>query len=221
MHFEPLVAFEMARLCTRLVKGNDKSKSAKWSANQRQYKVIGAYTNSRIGHLPQGAPTSPMLANLAVRKLDAEIESIAAAHGLTFTRYADDIALSTNSSTFSRQKARSVIGEVYRAMGSAGFSPNATKTKVVSPGARKVVLGLLVDGNEPRLTREFKARLRQHLHYLVSSQIGPTAHAAKRKFASTQGLCNHVRGLISYATQVEKGFGDACLAKFGNIVWPI
>ena len=72
-------------------------------------------------------------------------------------------------------------------MGRVGLSPNVTKTRVLPPGARKVVLGLLVDGQEPHLTREFRARLRQHIYYLLHPDIGPVRHAAKRGFISVRG----------------------------------
>lgn len=219
MKFQPLISFEMARLCTRLSDEDDERRDHRWWADKVTYQVISAYTGYRMGYLPQGAPTSPMLANLAVRDLDAAVQKIAKAYGLTYTRYADDIALSTDSTSFSREKARQVIGKVYRAMGSRGFSPNATKTRISSPGARKVVLGLLVDGDVPRLSRDFKARLRQHLYYLEN--LGPTVHARKRKFASTQGLKNYLVGLISYARQVEPEYADECCAKFDNVTWPL
>ena len=100
-----------------------------------------------------------------------------------------------------------------------GLSPNQAKTQIIPPGARKIVLGLLVDGGSPRLTREFKSRLRMHLYYLNHSMIGPGKHAECRGFDSIIGLCAHVRGLIAHAQLVEPDYGEACLEEFNKIAW--
>ena len=45
-------------------------------------------------HLPQGAPSSPQLANLLPFHLDRRLAGYAAAVGATYTRYADDLTIS-------------------------------------------------------------------------------------------------------------------------------
>ena len=195
--YQALVAFELTRLCTRLGKRTPLRIGQRWRAHLGRRTVIGSYSVWRMGHLPQGAPTSPMLANLAVISFDGEVNEIANWHGLIYTRYADDIALSTAEKDFSRTAAGKVIGEVYAAMGRYGLSPNVTKTRASSPASRKVVLELLVDGPAPRLSREFKANLRRHLHYLRRPDVGPGNHAAARGFAAIAGLRHHVEGLVA------------------------
>jgi RNA-directed DNA polymerase len=59
--YQPLVAFELSRLCTRLGPVPSFRQRRRWRTNPERYPIIAAYASSRIGHLPQGAPTSPML----------------------------------------------------------------------------------------------------------------------------------------------------------------
>jgi hypothetical protein len=173
-----------------------------------------------MGHLPQGAPTSPVLANLAMRRFDAEVEDIAQANGLIYTRYADDLTFSTADPDFGRGRAEFLIRHVYSVMGQVGLSPNIAKTRLCPPGARKFVLGLLVDGNAPRLSRQFKSNLRQHLYYLLHPKIGPMEHANRRKFAAIGGLHNHLAGLVAFAKQIEPKFGGQCSQLLDEIAWP-
>ena len=223
--YQPLISFEMTRLSTRLGGSSVRKRGERWRAHVKpreiqSYDVYRPFGGPRVGHLPQGAPTSPMLANLAMRSFDAELEKLAANHGLRYTRYADDLTLSTKGN-FTRDQAAHVIGLAYEAMGRVGLSPNATKTRVTPPGSRKMVLGLLVDGEEPRLPREFKETMRRHLHYLGRADIGPVAHALARGFASTIGMRHHIEGLLSFAKQIEPLYAAECKRKFGSIDWPI
>lgn len=225
--YQPLISLEMARICTRLAGFSGLRATDRWHAQSWRWPVVEAYQVYRadhgpmIGHLPQGAPTSPMLANLAMREFDASVGAVARKHGLIYTRYADDLTLSTADKRFTRGRCSQVVGEVYQLMGKVGLSPNVTKSRVTPPGSRKVVLGLLVDGPEPRLTREFRARMRQHLHYLRRPDIGPVRHARALGFISVAGLRNHLRGLGTFARQIDKPYGEDCLRALDGVAWPI
>lgn len=220
--FQALVAFEMTRLCTRLFPG-PLYDTAKWAASGTRESLysIRAYNENWQGHLPQGAPTSPMLANLVCRNLDELLSDLADAAGMQYTRYADDLSFSTTSNMFSRGRAAKLIGEVFLNLARLGFSPNKSKTCIVPPGGRKIVLGLLVDGDRPRLSREFKATLRQHIYYLTSPKYGPVEHARARGFVSLVGLRNYVLGLIGYAGQIEPDYAQARRREFEKVKWPI
>lgn len=220
--YQPLVAFELARLCTRL---RDKHREANiWlparrRPDWRRYSRNSIYPRTLIGVLPQGAPSSPMLANLAVRDLDEELTETAIACGVRYSRYADDLTFSTDRKSFGRSRAQDLIGRVYETIGNRGLSPNRSKTTIVPPGARKVVLGLLVDGNTPRLTRDFRARLRKHLHHVSDPKQGPVQHAARRGFATVEGLRQHLLGLIAYAGQVDPIYASKCRSILNAADW--
>jgi RNA-directed DNA polymerase len=52
--YQPLVSFELARLCTRISTGNSPN-LPHWRSERHSFGVM-AYSNHAMGHLPQGAP---------------------------------------------------------------------------------------------------------------------------------------------------------------------
>lgn len=210
--YPALLSFQLARLCTRV----------------RREDLIGTVPRHRVrslpirprvaGHLPQGAPTSPMLANLAVERLDDHLSTMAKQHGWTYTRYADDLAFSRIDDS-NRGSAVMLVKLVERALIDFGFVPQSAKTRIASPGARKVLLGTLVDRERPRLTRRFRDNLETHLYALTAQRIGPTAHVGRRGFVSKIGMRRHVEGLLAFAHQVDPIYAAKQYVRFNSIDW--
>ena len=224
--YQPLIAFELARLCTRMGGPSYIRRRPRWHVWSRwstitHYEPWNPTGGPLMGHLPQGAPTSPMLANLAVAKLDEEIIAVAAKFGLIYTRYADDLLLSTAAKEFSRERARAVVGQVTAALGRWGLGANSAKTSVSPPGSRKIALGLALEGTSPRLPRHFKAKMRGHLYYLENPAIGPIRHARARGFASVIGLRHHLLGLAAFAMQIEPSYGESIKQRLSAVDWPL
>ena len=200
--YQPLVAFELSRLCTRIrVSGNPDTKF--WRG---EFSATLPYKDSRIGHLPQGAATSPKIANLVMRSLDEKLYDFASGNELIYTRYADDLIFSSRQ-PFDRALASTHIQAVNQVLRGGGYWLNRAKTKVVPPGTRKVVLGLLVDGPVPRLTKAYKKYVGDHLYYLSHPEISAQAHATRKGFNSLQGLINHISGKIAYGISIEPRWG--------------
>lgn len=224
--YQPLVSFEMARLCTRMGGRSHIRRKLRWMrwSNWRaitHYEPWNRTGGPEIGHLPQGAPTSPMLANLAVIHLDTDVAAIAKKLGLTYTRYADDLILSSAAKGFTREKAQQAIGQVTAALGKWGLGANSAKTSVSPPGSKKIALGLALEGPTPRLPRHFKEKLRAHLFYLENRVIGPVGHARARGFTSVIGLRNHLQGLAAFAAQIEPKYGADIKSRLAAVDWPL
>lgn len=216
--YQPLVAFELARICTHQLERSRKHLLKSWQV-WRPRAAIPNYQNRTMGRLPQGAPTSPMLSNLVMRDIDPILAAVARKAGMTYTRYSDDLTFSTRDSDFERAKALLMIQEISSTLKSFGLFPKKKKTVVVPPGARKVVLGLLVDGDIPRLPPAFKDLLRQHLYYL--KKVGPFEHAKARNFETVGGMYRHIRGLIDFAKMVEPVYASKQIAIFNSVNWPM
>lgn len=216
--YQGLVAFELARLTTHSPGLSPRYTLATWRG-RGCHEVIPSYNNAHLGYLPQGAPTSPMLSNLIMCDADAKIESVAKTFGLNYTRYSDDLTFSTRGNDFTRSRATRLVANITLLLARMGLYPQERKTKIVPPGARKVVLGLIVDGATPTLAREFRSLLRQHLYYLES--VGPIEHAKKRGFETVWGMHSYIRGLIDFAKMVDRPYADRILARFVAIDWPL
>ncbi|HPD14205.1 MAG TPA: reverse transcriptase family protein [Planctomycetota bacterium] len=111
--------------------------------------------------LPQGAPTSPALANLACRHLDARLDGLAAKFGCVYTRYADDLTFSGDEA-FARSLKR-FLPLVHQIVSNEGFKLKKGKTHYARRGARQEVTGLVVNDG-PRVPRAYRRRLRAILH---------------------------------------------------------
>jgi retron-type reverse transcriptase len=218
--YQPLVAFELARICTRRGQDSYARRGRKWQSSWRDEVTIPDYYSALLGHLPQGAPTSPMLANLVMKKFDEVVSGIAADRGLIYSRYADDLSFSTDCDQFNRDDARTLVSIVKVELKRYGFRSHYMKTKISPPGSRRIVLGLLVDGDEPRLSKAYRKTLDQHLHFMSPESVGPVAHAEHNNFRSVYGLKNHVEGLIIHAAQVDPDYAQMCWTKFHRVEWP-
>jgi RNA-directed DNA polymerase len=206
-----LLSFQLTRLCTRVAPGSKKYERARWQG-PTGYKI---FPHRFVGHLPQGAPTSPLLANLVCAGLDNSLAELAARYNCMVSRYADDVVFS--GTDLGREPAIKLIAEVSAAFGKLGFDRNRRKTHIVSPGARKIVTGLLVDSRRPRLTRAFRDRLRLHLYHAATKGI--PEHCLRRKFRSIIGFREHLNGLITYAENVDVLFGARCREQFRRLNW--
>ncbi|TFZ02979.1 RNA-directed DNA polymerase [Ramlibacter henchirensis] len=212
LQYRPLLSFELARLCTTLhLPGASQAYLRPSTAAQR----YSFYRKDVMGVLPQGAPTSPMLANLAAHDLDARLQDFADAAGMIYTRYADDL-------TFSTVRLSAPISqlqyEVSRQIGLTGFSENKRKRRVAGPGSRRTVLGLLVDGAEPKLSRQFIARVDRHLY--AAKKYGLEAAASRAAFDSAFGFHNHLGGLVAYSMDAERKRGAMFLERLREIPVP-
>lgn len=124
------------------------------------------------GCLPQGAPTSPVLANMVCGSLDRDLITLAEIHHMRVTRFADDITFSTRGEFPSAiAEAESEGGALVVRLGPAlldtlshnGFTVNTKKVRLQSRQCRQEVTGITVNVRA-NLQRHFPASIRAMLH---------------------------------------------------------
>jgi RNA-directed DNA polymerase len=173
--------------------------------------ALTALTTYR-GVLPQGAPTSPALANVHARTLDERVVAIASAHDLQYTRYADDLTLSGGALA-----ERAVRREVEEAVKRSGFELNARKTRVMTRKQRQIVTGIVTNDrlNWPRERRRW---LRQEVYYLERYSVeGHLAHVQRGRSRYRDYIYGHVLALNA----VRPDEARPLLERLDRIEWPL
>jgi retron-type reverse transcriptase len=111
-------------------------------------------------HLPQGAPTSPALANLVAYSLDVRLEGLARRIGAIYTRYADDLSFSGDLAI--APALRRAVPDIVR---DCGFALNPAKTRMQPAHARQMVTGIVVN-QHVNLPRQDYDLLKATIHHL-------------------------------------------------------
>jgi RNA-directed DNA polymerase len=162
-------------------------------------------------HLPQGSPSSPALANLATHALDRRVAGLAAAAGASYTRYADDLALSLDGPGAQR-RARRLAAMIRTIAAEEGFRVNEPKTTVATWSHRQLLCGVVVND---RLTvpRAEYDRLRAVLHNCRQSDPESQNRDGVPDFRS------HLLGRIAWVASLDPGRGERLRNQFDAISW--
>ena len=153
-------------------------------------------------HLPQGAPTSTLLANLVLYSVDKDIRGECSRAGVPYSTWVDDLAMSGHGS-------KEIIGAIVAALSKNGFSVSHRKLKVMGPGDSKVLTGMLL-GRRPGVTRERLSNLRSGIHKL---RIGKVPEESQPNYVrSLRGSILFVASLAPNKAQGLRRDLDQCLA---------
>ena len=106
--------------------------------------------------LPQGAPTSPFLANLAMSAMDKRLVEFCRPKGINYSRYLDDLAFSAD------HNFRQLRGPISSLIQHQGFQLSAEKSKFMGRHQPQVVTGLQVN-QKLRPCASYRANLTQDL----------------------------------------------------------
>lgn len=160
-------------------------------------------------HLPQGAPSSPALANLCAFRLDSRLAAAAAHHGLTYSRYADDLTFSATDINFAPGR---ITQWVERIVLEEGFEPNPRKTQVMRPNGAQRVTGIVVNHSLNVARRDYDA---------LKAQIYNCARGSWQVQNRTQvaDFRRHLEGRVNWVEQVNSSRGKRLRALLAQIHW--
>jgi RNA-directed DNA polymerase len=150
--------------------------------------------------LPQGAPTSTMLANLVMLPAHRAISSFAERHSLSYTLFVDDL-------TISGSKPRDILQQIIQILQGYGFAIAAKKLHILDRHERQETTGLVVN-REIAVGRAEREQLRLELLRLRDSKV-----MSLRQFSS-------IWGRIRYIGFIHASHGQA-LGELAEAVLPV
>ena len=194
--------------------------TAPYEFDSKVANIVASLATNSLGTLPQGSPCSPILANIIAAQMDDELSRFAKSRYCVYTRYADDITISTKRQVLSPQIARypsargtgqAILGDnLLGIIERHDFRINNRKTRLQNHSTRQLCTGLVVNGHRVSVPRDYVRRLRSLLDHWCKNgwEDAAAALAAERgrpSFTERTQLVNHVRGRLDYLGMVSGG----------------
>ena len=204
--YPPTIARLLTGLCTIA------TPEAVWKTHPGPWTTadISAQEQLRRWHLPQGTPTSPMLANLSAFRLDCRLRGLAKSLRAYYTRYADDFTLSIDRGLLRKaDKLRQLVTTI---AAEEGFIVNVRKHRVLKRGQRQRVTGVVVN-EHPNMSRRDFDRLKAILTNCI--RHGPTTQ-------NRDGVANfreHLQGRVAHVMMLNEKRGAKLQKLFERIDW--
>lgn len=161
-------------------------------------KILTALTTYKF-ELPQGTPTSPILANLVLYNLDKRISALCRTRQISYTRFFDDISISGN------KPLTSTLNKIEEFIRVEGFL--AHKRKIKGTGEYQIITGLVVNGRNLKVSNTTLSEVNAALEKLLNNQL-----PEKELDALTQTI----QGCIAFLKSVNSGQGIILETKFNK-----
>lgn len=194
------VAIWLGRLTTAALPASFLAKG-RWTSDMEPY---------QRKRLPQGAPTSPALANLSAFALDLRLGGLARSFGARYTRYADDLTFSGDE-RFLRSLAV-FIPLAEKIIRSERFTSNKKKRRVIRSSQRQTVTGVVVNAR-PNVARRDYDLLKAILTNCIRRGPSTQNHDRHPNFAA------HLMGRIAHVSQLNPARGEKLRVLYGKIDW--
>jgi RNA-directed DNA polymerase len=193
--YDERVAAVLASLCTRRpVVDRDGERVVVWP-----------------GLLPQGAPTSPAIANLVCLRLDARLTGLAAKLGAVYTRYADDLSFSVHDPD---RVERIDVGRTFwwidQILQQEGFAEHPGKRQVLRPSRRQLVTGIVVN-QKLTVPRDARRQFRATLHNCK-------VHGLASQARGRDDFADYLRGYAAYVQMIQPELGSRWVAEVEQLL---
>lgn len=160
--------------------------------------------------LAQGAPTSPSISNICCKLLDKRLLRYCQYNSMCYTRYADDISISSNN--FFKKSNLETIAKIIK---EEGYIVNKNKTKLLPKNSRHLITGVITN-TKLNVLKKIRLKLRQEIYFC--KKFGVNNHL------SNQGKIysfykEHLYGMAYYILMINKSLGLKFINQLDSIKW--
>lgn len=198
------VSIELARLCTTATPASELA----GLVSRSEARAVRLREKLRVPHLPQGAPSSPGLMNLAAYRIDARLTGLAKRFGAVYSRYGDDLIFSGDDH-FRRDAVRCARYAAAILLEDR-FDVAHHKTRIMCRSQAQRCLGLVVN-ERAALPRKERQLLEAILYNCMRHGPETQNHAGVADFEA------HLRGRVAHASQ--HGEAERLVSLLAQIRW--
>lgn len=155
------------------------------------------------GAVPQGGVTSSYLANLILWDIEPKLVKKLRADGITYTRYIDDVTLSSNEKFLPQDKVEAAIKSVYVMLKKKGLTPNRRKHKIMGGSDPVVIHKLNVNSGRATMSRKKRDDIRAEIFSLKKLAV-----SSLREGDEYRKRYSSVTGKVRSLSKFHKALGD-------------
>ncbi|MHC0462909.1 reverse transcriptase domain-containing protein [Kosakonia cowanii] len=178
--------------------------------------------------LPVGFATSPSLSNACLYEFDNTLEQLCISLGFKYSRYADDIIVSSPSDE-AFNDVPVIIRNMLRDFNGGVFKINEQKTKLVRKGNKIKLLGMVIlPSGKISVDIRVKKRVEHLIHFYVTDKSKfIKAVKSDPKIKKTDVLSDReieekgvgvISGLLNHINTIDKSYLNKLRKKYGNTV---
>ncbi len=204
------LAWDLAKICTA------EHRASYWKSFKKEdFDLLQSFIARNPAILPQGAPTSPLLANLVASEIDIRIGKLQLKKKFNYSRYADDLCFSSQE-----EKDLPSVYLLTKIIEATGFHVNKDKINYCKHGMKQYVTGLSIT-NGISINKEKRREIFSHLHF--ARKYGLESHLLKLKEKGTYrtNFQNWLLGHISFQYSINKEIGKKMFELYSKINWTI
>ena len=153
------------------------------------------------GRLPMGAPTSPVLSNMACMDLDKKLSTLSADYQWTYTRFADDMTFSSRQPITHHH-----INDIAKCIEHQRFKINESKIRLYKEGDKAQVTGLVLGEDYPDVSSQFVENIQRDIQLF---HLATDERTIQRDFFSSRSVIKLERSIQGQINFVKFVRGEA------------